>query len=105
MPITTVLPVPEYKLRLPEAGCTVGAVTVVNVPVLAVPPPMAPGAAKVAPLSDDAFRFATFVVELTVSGAVPVETVDVSVVPPIVPLTSSLYAGVVVLPMLRDAFQ
>jgi hypothetical protein len=49
----------------------------VNVPAAAVPPPIAPGAAKVAPFREDAFRFATLVVEAITRGAVPVGTVDV----------------------------
>jgi hypothetical protein len=39
--------------------------------------PIEPGDAKVAPLSDDAFRLATFVVEATTNGAVPVAIVEV----------------------------
>jgi len=50
---------------------------VVNAPVDAEPLPIAPGEANVAPLSDDAFRLATFVVDAITSGAVPVVTVDV----------------------------
>ena len=42
-----------------------------------VPPPIGPGAAKVAPPNDDAFRLATFVVLATTSGAVPVASVEV----------------------------
>jgi hypothetical protein len=52
------------------------AVSVVNAPVDAVPPPIAPGAAKVAPLRLEAFRLATLVVLVTVNGAVPIATVD-----------------------------
>jgi hypothetical protein len=48
---------------------------VVNAPVLAVPDPIAPGAANVAPFRLLAFRLATLVVEATVNGAVPVATV------------------------------
>jgi succinate-acetate transporter protein len=55
------------------------AVAVVKVPVEAVMPPIAPGDANVAPLNELAFKFATFVVELIVSGAVPVDTVLTSV--------------------------
>lgn len=54
------------------------ALKVVKAPVLGVPLPIAPGAAKVAPLSEDAFKFATLVVLETTSGAVPVAIVDVS---------------------------
>jgi hypothetical protein len=49
----------------------------VNAPEPAVVLPIEPGDAKVAPLSDDAFRLATFVVEATTNGAVPVVSVDV----------------------------
>jgi hypothetical protein len=52
-------------------------VKAVNVPAAAVPPPIAPGAEKVNPLSDEAFRFATFVVDDTTNGAVPVLIVEV----------------------------
>lgn len=51
------------------------ALKVVNAPAAGVPPPMAPGAANVAPLNVDAFRFATLVVEATENGAVPVTNV------------------------------
>lgn len=54
------------------------SVSVVNLPVLGVVLPIAPGEAKVAPFSELAFRLATLVVEVTTSGAVPVETVEVS---------------------------
>ena len=61
----------------------------VNVPVSGVPPPIGPGAANVAPLNDDAFRFATFVVLATTSGGVPIATDDVNWVvtltPPVTP--------------------
>jgi hypothetical protein len=50
---------------------------VVNAPVDAVPLPMAPGAAKVAPFKLEAFKLATFVVDATVKGAVPVASVEV----------------------------
>ena len=46
----------------------------------AVPPPITPGAAKVAPLRLLALRLATLVVEVTTKGAVPIATVDVSCV-------------------------
>jgi hypothetical protein len=43
--------------------------------VAAVLLPIAPGFKNVLPKTEDAFKFATFVVEDTVKGAVPVETV------------------------------
>jgi hypothetical protein len=46
--------------------------TVVKAPLPAVPDPIAPGAAKVAPFKELAFKLATLVVEVTMSGAVPV---------------------------------
>lgn len=49
--------------------------SVVKAPVDGVPPPIAPGFANVAPARLDAFKFATFVVEATVNGAVPVARV------------------------------
>jgi len=55
--------------------------TVVNTPVDGVVLPIAPVAAKVAPLRDDAFKFGTLVVLATMSGAVPVATVDCKVRP------------------------
>jgi hypothetical protein len=76
------------------------ALKVVNAPVPAVPLPIAPGLAKVAPLKEDAFRFATFVVEDTTRGAVPVDTVDVSCplteseVPVAAPMTGVTSVGV-----------
>jgi len=48
---------------------------VVNAPLPGVVPPIAPGAANVAPFKSAAFRLGTTVVEETVKGAVPVETV------------------------------
>jgi hypothetical protein len=68
---TVTTPVPEPIFEVPEE------VREVKVPAPAVPPPIAPGAAKVAPLRDDAFRLATFVVDATENGAVPVGNVDV----------------------------
>lgn len=53
------------------------ALMVVKAPVDGVPPPIAPGAANVAPLRELALRLATFVVEATVNGAVPVVTEEV----------------------------
>ena len=64
------LPVPMVEAPL--------LVRVLKAPVLAVPLPIGPGAAKVAPLSELAFKLATLVVEATTNGAVPVETVEVS---------------------------
>lgn len=43
-----------------------------------VEPPMEPGEAKVAPLSCATFRLGTTVVLVTVNGAVPVATVEIS---------------------------
>jgi hypothetical protein len=60
----------------PPSVIEVFPVRAVKVPAAGVPPPIVPGAAKVAPLSDDAFKFATFVVEETTKGAVPVEIVE-----------------------------
>ncbi len=57
----------------------------VNVPADAVPPPIAPGAAKVAPLKDEAFKLATFVVDVTTRGAVPIAIVEINCVPVMVP--------------------
>jgi hypothetical protein len=59
------------------------ALSVVKLPAAAVPPPIAPGAANVAPFRLDAFRFATLVVLAVTIGAVPVGTVDV-IVPDVV---------------------
>jgi succinate-acetate transporter protein len=42
-----------------------------------VVPPIAPGAANVAPLKLDAFKFGTLVVLEITNGAVPVVSVDV----------------------------
>lgn len=53
-------------------------VKVVKAPVEAVVEPIAPGAAKVAPFKELAFKFATLVVEATENGAVPVARVEVS---------------------------
>jgi hypothetical protein len=49
--------------------------SVVNAPVDAVPLPIAPGAANVAPFRLDAFKLATLVVDAITNGAVPVDTV------------------------------
>jgi len=51
--------------------------SVVKAPELGVPPPIAPGAANVAPLKELAFRFGTLVVLATEKGAVPVANVEV----------------------------
>jgi hypothetical protein len=76
--------------------------TVVNLPVLAVVEPSAPGAANVEPFNELAFKLATLVVDATINGAVPIAIVDVicpfadivvnapddAVVAPIVPVKS-----------------
>lgn len=54
------------------------AVKSVKVATPGVPPPMVPGAAKVAPFKEEAFRLATLVVEATEKGAVPVARVEVN---------------------------
>ena len=54
------------------------AVRVVKAPLPAVVEPMDPGAAKVAPPRELAFKLATFVVLETTKGAVPVATVLVN---------------------------
>ena len=59
-----------------DVNCPV-TLRVVNAPVEGVVPPIAPGIAKVAPFRVAAFKFATFVVEETENGAVPVAKVDV----------------------------
>ncbi len=63
--VPRVRPVAELELR------------VVKAPVEAVPDPIAPGAAKVAPFKELAFKLATLVVEAITSGAVPVARVEV----------------------------
>ncbi len=75
-PLTDIKKIP-LLLELPNATW----LTAVPLIVLRVVPPIAPGAANVAPLSDDAFKFVTFVVEVTVIGAVPVAIVDINRVP------------------------
>jgi hypothetical protein len=62
---------------------------VVNVPLLAVVAPIGPGLANVFPFNKLAFKFATFVVLLTIKGAVPVDTVLVSVEPETFPVAVS----------------
>ena len=64
---------PTVPLWGPEKA--VLAVIVVPLIVEGVVPPIAPGAAIVAPLRDEALRFGTFVVDATVSGGVPVTIV------------------------------
>ena len=59
------------KVVLPEE------VSVVKAPVEGVVP-IAPGLAKVAPFKDEAFRFATLVVDATTKGAVPVARVEIN---------------------------
>jgi hypothetical protein len=61
----------------PASVMEVLAVKVVKVPAAAVPPPIVPGAAKVAPFKEEAFKLATLVVEATTNGAVPVARVEV----------------------------
>lgn len=80
---------PKSKVAVADSTLRIGvpllivklvlAMSVVKVPAAGVVPPIAPGAANVAPFNDDAFRFGTFVVEPTVNGGVPVATVDVKV--------------------------
>ena len=60
-----VLAVALLKVTIPEAAIVVAA----------VPDPIAPGLANVFPFRLDAFKLATFVVDATVNGAVPVEIV------------------------------
>ena len=72
---------PEPKVLVVEPVAIVEApleVRVVKAPVPGVPEPIGPGAAKVAPERDEAFRLATLVVEVTTRGAVPVEMVEVN---------------------------
>jgi len=67
------VPVDNVEVITPEA------LKVVNAAVEGVVPPIAPGAANVAPDKEDAFKLVTFVVLDTVNGAVPVETVETNV--------------------------
>lgn len=64
---------------VPLCGPTKPVLAVMVVPVIkpGVVPPIVPGAAKVVPLSVEAFKLATLVVEATENGAVPVTNVDV----------------------------
>ncbi len=77
--------------------------SVVNVPAAAVPPPIAPGLANVAPLREEAFRFATLVVLETANGAVPVDTVEVNcpltlrLVPVAAPITGVTNVGLMLI--------
>jgi hypothetical protein len=74
---------------------TANVLIVVKVAAPGTAPPIVPGDAKVAPFKLDAFRFATFVVLLTVNGAVPVETVEVNVTQfRLVVLVGNTHAGV-----------
>jgi hypothetical protein len=59
---------------------------VVNVASPAVVPPMVPGDENVAPFSDEAFRFGTFVVDEIINGASPVVAEDLSCEPWTYPL-------------------
>lgn len=74
------VPTPAQFVVVTYSGevALVFAASVVNVPAAGVPPPMAPGAANVAPPKDDAFKLATLVVEAITSGAVPVARVEVN---------------------------
>lgn len=83
LPSRTRLPI--VPLFAPRVALLV-PVRVVNAPVPGVVPPIAPGEANVAPPRDEAFRFATFVVLVTVKGAVPTATVETSVGAVIAPL-------------------
>ena len=90
---------PEPKVLVVEPVAMVEApleVRVVKAPVEAVPEPIGPGAANVAPERDEAFKLATLVVEVMMSGAVPVAIVEVSWVPEIVEATVSAPAEVTV---------
>lgn len=74
-------------------------VSVEKLPVEAVVLPMAPGAAKVAPLRLLALRLATLVVEVTTKGAVPIAIVDVNCVAlTALPAVKSLTATLTVAP-------
>ena len=72
MPLTVVLTVSDVIVALVDTD------NVVKAPVEAVLLPMAPGAAKVAPFKEDAFKLATLFVDVTTNGAVPDATVDVN---------------------------
>lgn len=70
----------------------------VKAPVDAMPLPIAPGAANVAPPRLLAFKLATLVVDVTVRGAVPVAIVDVSTVPVIAPPPVMALPPIAILP-------
>jgi hypothetical protein len=57
------------KVTIPDADIVVAAVTL----------PIAPGFKNVLPRTEDAFKFATFVVDVIDKGLVPVETVETKV--------------------------
>ena len=76
--VVTVPAVVAVEALPTNAPVNVVADTVVNAPVEAVVEPIAPGAANVAPFKEDAFKLATFVVDDTTNGAVPVDTVEVN---------------------------
>ena len=83
----------EDKRPAPEFRTTPGveravSVTLENVPEPAVPPPIAPGEAKVAPLSKAALRLETSVFDETVKGAVPEATVETNVFAVMLPETT-----------------
>lgn len=77
MPLSSATPLEQVPDESPLAVTAPLAERVVKAPEDAVPPPIAPGAAKVAPLSEEAFKFATLVVDATTNGAEPVERVEV----------------------------
>jgi len=68
------VPIPTDPLLVAKLAPVVDA-NVVNAPVDAVPDPMAPGAANVAPLSELALRLGMLVVLATTNGAVPLASV------------------------------
>lgn len=73
LPSRTRLPI--VPLLAPRVALLV-PVMVVNAPIPGVVPPILPGAAKVAPPRNEAFRFATAVVLDIVKGDVPVDAVE-----------------------------
>jgi len=97
--------VPPAKVAVPILALAPVAIFIlvalkfVKTPVDAVLFPMAPGAAKVAPLKEEALRLATLVVLLTTSGAVPVATVEINcsltlrLVPVAAPITGVTKVG------------
>ena len=76
--ITILLPLPPLRVMLLLVA------RVVNEPVLAVVPPIAPGLANVAPVRELAFKLGTLVVLAMTRGAVPVATV--LVITPLAPI-------------------